>query len=202
MRVNEQRKPRRPSFQEPAALEALGEPSDPIAQLHAAHETAAALLRVGRAAEDPGVTARLVAIVDEIGLSTLADLWSHRPAATLPGALWRLYLLREWTVTDPDGAAREYAAGVRFTEPNHAVAGVDPPGPAEVRRVADAILRGAFTGDFAIALERASAFCHVVASGRAEVARGRSELDRAVKLQDMAHDLAENARLWRSGDLT
>lgn len=186
----------------PDALEALGQGTDPIAQLHAAHETAAALLRVGRAAEDPGVTARLVAIVDEIGLSTLADLWSHRPAATLPGALWRLYLLREWTVSDPDGAAREYAAGVRFTEPNHAVAGVDPPGPAEVRRVADAILRGAFTGDFAIALERASAFCHVVASGRAEVARGRSELDRAVKLQDMAHDLAEDARLWRSGDLT
>ena len=186
----------------PDALEALGQGTDPIAQLHAAHETAAALLRVGRAAEDPGVTARLVAIVDEIGLSTLADLWSHRPAATLPGALWRLYLLREWTVSDPDGAAREYGAGVRFTEPNHAVAGVDPPGPAEVRRVADAILRGAFTGDFAIALERASAFCHVVASGRAEVARVRSELDRAVKLQDMAHDLAENARLWRNGDLT
>ena len=186
----------------PDALEALGQGTDPIAQLHAAHETAAALLRVGRAAEDPGVTARLVAIVDEIGLSTLADLWSHRPAATLPGALWRLYLLREWTVSDPDGAAREYAAGVRFTEPNHAVAGVDPPGPDEVRRVADAILRGVFTGDFAIALERAAAFCHVVASGRAEVARGHSELDRAVKLQDMAHDLAENARLWRNGDLT
>ena len=69
----------------PDALEALGQGTDPIAQLHAAHETAAALLRVGRAAEDPGVTARLVAIVDEIGLSTLADLWSHRPAATLPG---------------------------------------------------------------------------------------------------------------------
>ena len=94
------------------------------------------------------------------------------------------------------------AAGVRFTEPNHVVAGIDPPRPEDVRRIADDILRGAFTGDFAIALERASAFCHVVASGRAEVARGRSELDRAVKLQDMAHDLAENARLWRSGDLT
>jgi len=45
--VNEARKPRRPSFREPAALEALGEPSDPFADLHAAHETAAVLLHTG-----------------------------------------------------------------------------------------------------------------------------------------------------------
>ena len=185
----------------PDALEALGQGTDPIAQLHAAHETAAALVRVGRAAEDPSVTARLVALVDEIGLSTLADLWAHRPAATLPGALWRLYLLREWMVSDPDGAAREYGAGVRFTEPNHAVAGVDPPGPAEVRRVADAILRGAFTGDFAIALERAAAFCHVVASGRGDLARGVDDLGRAGRLQQVARDLVACARLWRAGEL-
>lgn len=200
--VTTPKRPHRPVLRSPDALEALGQGTDPIAQLHAAHETAAALLHVGRSAADPAVTERLVALVDDIGLPTLADLWAHRPAATLPGTLWRLYLLREWMLNDPDGAAREYAAGVRFTEPNHAVAGVDPPGPDEVRRVADAILRGAFTGDFAVALERASAFCHVVASGRADLSQGRAALDRAVKLQDMAHDLAENARLWRAGDLT
>ncbi|MDO5534951.1 MAG: hypothetical protein Q4F65_09895 [Propionibacteriaceae bacterium] len=195
-------RPHRPVLRSPDALEALGAGTDPIAQLHAAHETAAALLRVGRAAEDPSITERLIALVDEIGLPTLADLWAHRPAATLPGSLWRLYLLREWVVHDPHGAAREYAAGVRFTEPNHAIAGVDPPGPEEIRVVADAILRGAFTGDFADALDRAAAFCHVVASGRADVTVGRAGLERAAKLQDLAHDLAENARLWRAGTLT
>ena len=55
-------------------LELMGVGSDPIAQLHAAHETAAVLLRTGRAADDPSVTQRLVDLVDEIGLSTLADL--------------------------------------------------------------------------------------------------------------------------------
>ena len=105
-----------------------------------------------------------------IGLSTLADLWASRPPRSLPGALWRLYFIREWMRTDAAGVGRVYAAGVRFTEPNHVVAGIDPPRPEDVRRIADDILRGAFTGDFAIALERASAFCHVVASGRAEVA--------------------------------
>ena len=199
--MTESHRPRRPSYRDPAALEALGVPSDPIAELHAAHETAAVLVHTGRAANDPAVTARLVAIGDELGLSTLADLWASRPARSLPGALWRLYLLREWVGTDPHGAAREYAAGVRFTEPNHAVAGVDPPGPDEVRRVADEILSGVFDGDLAIALERAAAFCHVVASGRGEVAVGSRELVRAGRLQDMAADLTASAHLWRSGEL-
>jgi hypothetical protein len=199
--MNEPHKPRRPSFREPAALEALGQPSDPIAELHAAHETAAVLVHTGRAAGDPAVTARLVALADDVGLETLADLWASRPARTLPGALWRLYLLREWVTTDPTGAAREYAAGIRFTEPNHAIAGAEPPGPDEVRRVADEILRGVFDGDFADALERAAAFCHVVSSGRADVAEGTRGVLQAGRLQVMATDLAASARLWRVGGL-
>ena len=201
VRVSEQRRPRRPSFLEPAALEALGEPSDPIAELHAAHETAAALVHTGRASNDPAVTQRLVALADEIGLATLADLWASRPARTLPGALWRLYLLREWVGADPDGAAREYAAGIRFTEPNHVVAGVEPPGPDEVRRVADEILRGIFSGDLAVALERAAAFCHVVSSGRADITHGGRAVFQAGRLQVMAQDLSASAKLWRSGRL-
>jgi hypothetical protein len=199
--VTEPRKPRRPSFRDPASLEALGEGIDPIAELHAAHETAAVLVHTGRAAHDPAVTARLVALVDDVGLATLADLWASRPARTLPGALWRLYLLREWVTTDPEGAAREYAAGIRFTEPNHAVAGVEPPGPDEVRRVADEILRGIFDGDFAVALERAAAFCHVVSSGRADITEGARAVLQAGRLQVMATDLAASARLWRVDEL-
>ncbi len=199
--MNESLRPRRPSYRDPAALEALGVPSDPIAELHAAHETAAVLLHAGRAADDPAVTARLVALGDEIGLSTLADLWASRPARTLPGALWRLYLLREWVRIDPNGAAREYAAGVRFTEPNHAVAGVDPPGPDEIRRVADEILHGVFAGDFAIALERAAAFCRVISSGRADISVGSRAVIQAGRLQTMAEDLAASAGLWRADQL-
>lgn len=199
--MDETRRPRRPSYLEPSALEALGDSTDPVAALHAAHETAAVLVQRGRAAEDPALVPRLVALVDEIGLSTLADLWASRPARSLPGALWRLYLLREWMTKDPTGAAREYAAGIRFTEPNHAVAGIDPPGPQEVRRVADDILRGAFTGDFAVALERAAAFCSVVSSGRADITAGGRAVGQAAQLQTLAQDLTDCARLWRQGRL-
>jgi hypothetical protein len=192
--------PRRPALRAPTVLESLGEGSDPIAQLHAAHETAAVLLHHGRASDDPALTQRLVDLVDDIGLSTLADLWASRPARTLPGALWRLYLLREWMRGDAAEVARCYAAGVRFTEPNHVVAGIEPPRPEDVRRVADDILRGAFTGDFGVALERAAAFCHVVSAGSADL-EGTDAVRRAAKLQDMAADLGASARLWRSGTL-
>lgn len=199
--MSEPRIPRRPSSKPPAAIEALGERSNPIDELHMAHETAAILLHSGRAAEDPVITDRLVALVDDIGIEELTELWARRPGRSLPGALYRLYLLREWTGADPEQVAREYAAGAHFAEPSHAVAGAEPPGPDEVRRVADAILRGAFTGDFAIALERASAFCQVVVRGRAELARHVGELGRAGKLQQVARDLAASAKLWRSGAL-
>lgn len=199
--MTEPHRPRRPSVREPSAIEALGEPSDPIADLHAAHETAAVLVRTGRAAADPALTGRLVALTDEIGLDTLAELWASRPARTLPGALWRLYLLREWVVGDPSGAAREYAAGVRFTEADHVVAGAEPPGPDEVRRVAEQILHGVYAGDLAVALERAAAFCRVVSSGRADVTPGGAAVRQAGRLQDMARDLTACASLWRAGRL-
>lgn len=199
--MTRERKPRRPSCHDPAALEALGERHDPIAKLHAAHETAAALVRVGRAAQDPDVTRRLVSLVDEVGLATLADLWAERPAASLPGALYRLYVLREWVRLDAAGVAREYEAGVRFTEPNHAVAGADPAGPQEVVRVADEILQGVFAGDFAVALERAAAFAHVVAAGRADITPGIDNVLRTGRLQDLAAALGAAASLWRAGEL-
>lgn len=196
----ENRPPRRPAFRDPAALELMGEGSDPIAQLHAAHETAAALVRTGRAADDPAVTDRLVDLVGSIGLDTLAQLWAARPARSLPGALWRLYVLREWMRTDASGVARSYGGGIRFTEPNHVVAGIDPPTPEDVQRVADDILRGAFTGDFGVALERAAAFCRVISAGTADL-DASDDLRRAGRLQQMADDLTACARLWRSGDL-
>ena len=199
--MTEAHRPRRPSYLEPAALEAVGERHDPIAGLQAAHETAAVLVHRGRAATDPETIERLVRLVDEIGLPDLAELWAARPARSLPGALWRLYLLREWMTRHPEAVAREYAAGVRFTEPNHAVAGIDPPGPQEVRQVADQILRGAFTGDFAVALERAAAFCAVVSSGRADITAGSEAVGLAARLRDLADDLTASAALWRAGRL-
>ena len=189
---------------------------DPARVTEVAHETAAVIVRTGRAAHDPELTAKLVALVDDLGLSTLAELWAERPARSLPGALWRLYALREWVCRDAIGASEDYAAGIRFADVSHAVAGVaEPPGPAELRALTDAILTGVFDGDLAIALERASSFCRVVAAGRAERANdadvsgaevndplwSSAQTRRAALLLTTGEDLEACARLWRQSDL-
>ncbi|HVD62945.1 MAG TPA: hypothetical protein VNC14_01515 [Lapillicoccus sp.] len=199
----DRRQPRRPAMMSPAAMEAFGGTVDPMQEIEAAHQTAAVLVHAGRAANDPTVTARLVDLVEELGLSTVADLWAHRPGRSLPGALWRLYVLREWVRRAPDEASLDYTAGVRFADVDHAVAGAaEPPGPTEVTTLADAILAGVFEGDLAVALERAAAFCRVVAAGRADRSEGEEAATRAAHLLDTADDLTAAASLWRQGELS
>jgi hypothetical protein len=184
---------------------------DPAETTEVAHETAAVLVGTGRAAHDPELTARLVALVADLGLSTLAELWAARPARSLPGALWRLYALHEWVQRQPEEASLDYAAGVRFATVNHVVAGAaEPPGPAEVQALTEAILRGVFEGDLAIALQRAAAFCRVVAAGRADRAHAADDFDplrastltrRAASMLTTGDDLEACARLWGAGEL-
>lgn len=183
----------------------------PAEQTEIAHQTAAILVGTGRATDDPELTRRLVELVDELGIPTVAGLWSGRPARSLPGALWRLYALREWVCRNPIEASREYAAGMRFTDVAHAVAGVaEPPGPREVRLLVDGVLAGVFDGDLAVTLERAAAFCWVVSAGRVEAAHDADAntpdaatrlTQSAAALQATGDDLAAAARLWRVGQL-
>ena len=174
----------------------------PVQEAQAAHESAAILVHRGRASDDPQLTARLVALAEEVGLDTLAHLWATRPARSLPGALWRLYVLRDWVRRDPAGASREYAAGIRYAAVNHVVAGpADPPGPEELRTLLDAVLRGVFEGDLAVALERAAAFARVVSAGRAAESEGEAAATQAADLLATAEDLTASARAWRQGAL-
>lgn len=195
-------RPRRPAFLSPAGLEAHGGTHDPVREIEAAHQTASVLVHAGRAAHDPALTARLVALVEELGLSTVADLWAGRPARSLPGALWRLYVLREWVRRDPAEASADYSAGRRFSDVDDLVAGAaDPTGPQEVRELADAILTGVFEGDLAVALDRAASFCRVVAAGRGERTEGEESAERAAQLLGTADDLSAAAVLWRAEQL-
>jgi hypothetical protein len=210
--------PRRPAFFAPVSMDSRGglQSLDPAQVTEVAHETAAVIVRTGRAARDPALTSRLVALVDDLGLSTIAELWAARPARTLPGALWRLYALREWVYNDPAGASADYTAGIRFADVPHVVVGVaEPCGPVELMDLTDSILTGVYGADLAIALERASGFCRVVAAGRVQRANdsdangsgiqdplwGSAQTRRAASLLTTADDLEACARLWRKGDL-
>nr|WP_221935527.1 hypothetical protein [Janibacter cremeus] len=173
---------------------------DPAEAAEAAHAAAVTVVEAGRCGADPATTDRLVRLVDELGIDTLAHLWSDRPARSLPGALWRMYLLREWVQRQPVEAAREYGSGMTAAPVSHVIAGVvEPPGVDEMRQLSDRILSGVFDGDLAIALERAAAFCRVIATGRAHLEDGN--VSAASAMIGTAENLEASARLWRSGHL-
>lgn len=208
----ERRHPRRPAMLDPLRADEIVGDVDPALVFEAAHTTAAAVVHGGRnGAADPDLVARLVALVDDEGLDAIAALWSQSPPNTLPGALWRLYLLREWVRGDPRTIAERYRLGVHRAEVAGVIAGVaDTPGPDEVVALADAVLAGVYNADLAVALERAGAFLRVLATGSAldadwiadrDEARAVRVTRRASALLTTAVELELAARLWRQGRL-
>ena len=197
----------RPMLPGAAHFEAITDDVDPAARSEAADRCATLLVRGAHDTDDENVVARVVHLADTEGLDTLADLWSGSPADSLAGCLWRLYLLRSWVYADPAAAAREFDAGRRHTPVHEVVAGVvDPPGPDEVRRLTDLVLRGVVQGDFADTLYRAAAFARVVAAGRAHVGASQapsayeSDLS-AARLLTLAEQLEHAAALEIEGRL-
>jgi hypothetical protein len=184
---------------------------DPALRDEVAHTTARAVVHRARAAEDPEVVARLVRLVETEGLDVVAALWSDAAPASLPGALWRLYVLREWVRRDPQTVTLRYRLGVDAAPVHEVVAGVPrPPEPEDVRALADAVLSGVFAGDLAVALERAAAFCRILATGAAFDADAREVADPegalrmthgAADLQRTAEELEHAAGLWRADAL-
>jgi len=200
--------PRRPLM--PGELPDVIGDTDPADKIAIAHATAAAVVSFGRDGDGaPETTRRLVSLADSIGLDEMAELWREAGSGTLPGTLWSLYLLRSWVQRSGTEVSRLFAEGQRVAEVASAVAGVaEPPGPQEVGDLGDAILTSAFDGDFAIALERAAAFCRVVAAGRAHTAdesyedsEGARQTRLAAGNIRMADELTTAARLWRSDAL-
>jgi hypothetical protein len=182
---------------------------DPSAVQEAAHAAASALVHGARSAQDAEVTRRVVRLAQDEGLEVIADLWADAPADTLAGALWRLYVLRTWVQRQPVAVARQYGEGRRHAPVLEVVAGVaDPPGPGEVSAMVDAVLTGVAEGDFAVTLERAAAFCRILAVGRAHDADTPLQEDTASaltlsasRLVRTAEQLEHAAGRWRDGDM-
>lgn len=146
--------------------EGLAGGMDPAQISEIAHLSAAALLDRVRHSEDPAVVSRVLTLVETQGVDEIAELWSDAEPDSLPGILWRLYMLRSWMRGRSEAIARLWRVGEPVATSASAIAGVDAaPCEEDIVRLADSILSGAFTGDFAVALERAAAFTDVVALG-------------------------------------
>lgn len=183
-----------------------GDPADANAL---AHDTASSLLHRVRQAKDPEIVEAVIAYSDTHGIDDVAELWSGSAADTLPGALWRLYLLRHTVALAPDAAGFRFRRGLEVDTVGQAIAGAaNTPTPQEVVDLATEILRGAFAGDFAVALERASGFARVMSEGSSELAGGEidpgrleEESRRAGGFAEMSRELMIAARLWREDRL-
>jgi len=195
-----------------AEFEAIQGGSDPALINRVAHETANALLHRVRTDPDPEVVDRLVTYTDTHGIDALAELWATVGPHTLPGALWRVYLIRLLIRQNPDEISYLFERGTQQVGTiDQVVAGAEQPtGPGEIVTLADQILRGLYTGDFAVALERGAAFCRLAAAGATSAAddadltagsRATELTRRALRLSELAADLTAAASLWRRDTL-
>jgi hypothetical protein len=185
---------------------------DPAQILRVAHDTAHALVARARENDDPAVLERLIAYTDANGIDAIAELWARSSPRSLPGALWRIYLIRLLIRQDPPGTSLMFQRGSEILQTiDTVVAGAPmPTGPDEITELADEILRGVFTGDFAVALDRAAAFCRISAAGATSLADDAdfTSPERATELTSRADRLAVTgdeftacARLNRAGAL-
>jgi hypothetical protein len=182
--------------------------SDPVPGELAA-STAHAVLIAGR--DDSGRFGSdmgpLIELADRVGIDTLAMLWRPAAPGTLASSLWAMYLLRHWSHTAPREITLLWEAGLAGALPDAVVAGVGMHGDEQaIQHYADAVLAGAFRGDFAVALERAAAFFRVIAAGRRATASNEPETsayasDFAGRNEDIAGALAHAAARWRAGSL-
>lgn len=193
------------AFKKPALpgndlFEAQPADADPAERSAAGHRIATLLVRGPLDNADQQLVDRVLHLAESEGLSTIAELWAHASADSLAGALWRLYALRTWVYRQSEQAAREFAAGKRFSPIDEVLAGVvDPPGPAEVIELVDTVVRGIIGDDFDVTLDRAAAFAHLVGVGRAHLEE--DDVDSAARLTETARALHAAAELERAGIL-
>lgn len=171
----------------------------PSSRAEIAAATAAVVVEAGRS---PGDGARFVGLADRVGLDTLAALWRDADPVSLPGALWALYLLRQWCHSDGDEVTRLWRAGEPLAPADAAVAGVaDYADVDAVRDLADAVLGGLYQRDLAVALERAASFFRVVATGRRALGDAADGAELADRNDRAATALTAAAGRWRAGTL-
>ncbi|MDD7384003.1 MAG: hypothetical protein SPI12_06660 [Actinomycetaceae bacterium] len=176
-----ERIPRRPAQMKDQQLENIASLDDVPQDSEVAHTTAQILLPMGRfhREDDPELKRRLLNVIEREGIDVVAQMWQNSPEETLPGALWRGFLLREWIRRFPHEADERYAAARADYEASGAeygasggeldssgagkglddAKGIDAPedqhrtlnipDPDSVQAQWDAVLRGNFDGDFA-----------------------------------------------------
>ena len=170
----------RPARLDPEAAEQIEGSADTAVASELAHRAAQALIGGFPGSEtegDPITRSGIVAAVATNGVDDIAELWADSPATTLPGTLWRLFLVREWIRRDPELVDRRYATVIDLTEADDttkarlesALSEARPvPSPTDLRECLDAVLAGSVEGsvtEIAPLLSATAGFLRALAAG-------------------------------------
>ena len=84
----------KPVYRPGDVLEHFEGSGDPAEVSRAAHESAALIVGGGEGPDAEQIRSRMQQHLGSEGIDELAELWSASAASTLPGALWRLVVVR------------------------------------------------------------------------------------------------------------
>lgn len=181
---------------------------DPQEMFAFAHESAEALLARVRDQKQHDIVEALVSYMDIHGVDDIASLWGQADSISLPGLLWRMYLVRGAICENPDESRLWFERGLSVCDTSAPViVGIDQPVSAErIVRFANEMLRGVFAGDIADAVYRASSFCHISSLGCANFFHDAPEHESALRAKwqtrserfaRLAQELEACERMWR-----
>ncbi len=158
-------KPRRPAQLELEQLDLIEGSADIAYQHELAHISAQAIVPlVSSQYADVEVTQRVLELLRQEGVDTLAETWVTAPADSLPGVLWRGYLLSEWIRRDAQTVLLRYQAAVSYfaqTEPQRSSL---VPTPAELGALWQTVWLGDYREDFAAVLRKSARFLDFLGS--------------------------------------
>ncbi|MGV9182184.1 hypothetical protein [Arcanobacterium canis] len=137
-------RPRRPAQLETEQIERIEGESDTAYNSELAHTTAQAIVPLDGVfrEDDPEVKNRILSMVATEGIDVVAESWVRSPDDSLPGILWRGFLLSEWIRRYPQVVGDRLAAAAKATSRETKV------DPQQVRAQWAEVFKGAYLGDF------------------------------------------------------
>lgn len=202
------RTPRRPAMLDAEQAENIPGAEDGARSSEVAHLVAQTLLGIEKDTDQN--VQHLRELLESGGVDTVSELWSASPANTLPGTLWRLYLVYQWYLRDPKLVNERFQQGRGALEIGQAVSFERSDKSVSTLMEELAALWQAKTSITGLGplLDKVADFLHVLASGvSAEwIKDARDELANPVTLRPQAllqtaSDLKLSARIAKANRL-
>ncbi|QJC21249.1 hypothetical protein [Arcanobacterium buesumense] len=149
---------RRPAQLRPEQLEVIDGDVNIEARSELAYTTAHALIPHGGEVDNE-VIARLRALIAEEGVDVIAESWVDSPETSLPGILWRGYLLREWIRRFSEDVHQRFIAAQKAGASQENVLE-----PENVMKLWDSVFGGSFAGDFIDVIRQSARLTDFLAS--------------------------------------